>query len=406
MTTWLLALLLLAALGALGFRQGVVRVLLSFFGIVIGALLAAPLGHLIKPLLSMAGLKHPVWQMFLPACVAFLIILTIFKIAGHVLHKKVEFHYKYNVGELEQAMWERVNHRLGLCMGLFNGAAYLVLVAVAVFPLSYWTVQMATPDSDPRGVRLLNQMGRDMQATGMNRVAVSVHRMPSTYFQAGDIVGLIYHNPLLQARLSRYPAILGLAELPQFQDLANDKDFAELQMRQAPILQIINYPKVQAIIQNPDLVKTITNSLLPNLSDLQNYLMTGKSDVFTDDILGRWDFDVNETMGLVRTAHPKMTSSEAKKYRQAYSNNFGKTSFVAAPKGVAVLKNFPHLNTSTSPATIELQNSQGQWGHAAGGTYQVNVTVDGKEEQLTGQIHGDRLSLTNQEVTLGFILED
>src|SRR6185437_1519694 len=211
MTTWLLALLLLAALGALGFRQGVVRVLLSFFGIVIGALLAAPLGHLIKPLLSMAGLKHPVWQMFLPACVAFLIILTIFKIAGHVLHKKVEFHYKYNVGELEQAMWERVNHRLGLCMGLFNGAAYLVLVAVAVFPLSYWTVQMATPDSDPRGVRLLNQMGRDMQATGMNRVAVSVHRMPSTYFQAGDIVGLIYHNPLLQARLSRYPAILGLA---------------------------------------------------------------------------------------------------------------------------------------------------------------------------------------------------
>src|SRR5947209_7559363 len=40
MTIWLLAVLLLAALGALGFRQGAIRVTLSFFGIVIGGLLA------------------------------------------------------------------------------------------------------------------------------------------------------------------------------------------------------------------------------------------------------------------------------------------------------------------------------------------------------------------------------
>src|ERR1700749_4668050 len=99
MTIWLLALLLLAALAALGFRQGAIRVLLSFLGIVFGGLLAAPLGHLFKPLLGLFGLKHPVWIAFLPACIGFLLVLTIFKIAGAVLSKKVELHFKYKSGE-------------------------------------------------------------------------------------------------------------------------------------------------------------------------------------------------------------------------------------------------------------------------------------------------------------------
>ncbi|HLK53936.1 MAG TPA: CvpA family protein, partial [Candidatus Angelobacter sp.] len=155
MTIWLLAVLLVAGLGALGLRQGVIRVSLSFIGIVLGGLLAAPLGHLFKPLLSAAGLKHPVWLAFLPPCIGFLIVLTIFKILGYVLHKKAEVHFKYKANEVQQAMWERVDHRLGLCVGLFNGAAYLVLLSAAVYLLSYWTYQVATPDSDPRTLRMV-----------------------------------------------------------------------------------------------------------------------------------------------------------------------------------------------------------------------------------------------------------
>ena len=276
MTIWLLAVLLLAALAALGLRQGVIRVLASFFGIVIGGLLAGPLAHLIKPLLSACGLKHPIWLAMLPACVGFLIILTIFKIVGHVLNTKAEAHFKYNVGELQLAMWERMNHRLGLCLGLFNGAAYLVLISVAIYTLSYWTVQMSTPESDPKTVQLLNRMGKDLEKTGMNRVAVSVNRMPPNYYLAADVVGLIYKNPLLEARLSRYPAIISLSEQPVFQDLANDTHFTEMRMRQASLLELINYPKVQAIIQNPEMVKTVTNALVPNLADLQTFLTDGK----------------------------------------------------------------------------------------------------------------------------------
>jgi hypothetical protein len=405
MTIWLLTVLLLAALAALGLRQGIIRVLFSFFGIAIGGLLAGPLGHLIKPLLSACGLTHPIWLAMLPPCIGFIIVLTIFKIGGFVLNKKAEAHFKYNVGELQLAMWERLNHRLGLCLGLFNGAAYLVLIAVAIYTLSYWTVQMATPDSDPKTVQLLNRMGRDLEKTGMNRVAVSVNRMPTNYYLAADVVGLIYKNPLLEARLSRYPAIISLSEQPVFQDLANDTHFTEMRMRQASLLELINYPKVQAIIQNPETVKTITNALVPNLTDLQSFLMTAKSQTFDDEIFGRWDFDVNGTMAMVRKARPNLTPVEAKKRRDAYIVNYTKTTFVAGPPDMAVLKNYPHFNVSTKPVTVEMQDSHGHW-TGISGTYTVTMQVDGKDQQLSGEIHGDRLALSNSELSLGFVKED
>ena len=404
MTIWLLAILLLAALAAFGFRQGAIRVLLSFLGIVIGGLLAAPLGHLIKPLLAMAGVKHPVWLAMLPPCIGFLIVLTIFKIAGALLNQKLELRIKYKSNDLQLAMWERLNHRLGLCLGLFNGAAYLVLLSASIYLLSYWTVQMASGENDPKSVRLMNTLGEDLQRTGMNRVAVSVNHAPPTYFQAADIVGLVYKNPLLQARLSRYPALLSLAERPEFQDLANDKNFTELQLRQAPIIDIVNYPKVQAIIQNPQTVKAVEDTLLPNLQDLRAYLETGKSQVYTETILGRWDFDVLGTMILIHKAHPNLTAPEVARSRTAFSTIFTKAVLVAAPGNTAVLKNYPHV-TPGNPPTVELQNCQGHW-TGGGGTYTVTLSIEGKDRQFTGEIKGDRLGLASQDLNFGFVRED
>jgi hypothetical protein len=405
MTIWLLAILLLAALAALGLRQGAIRVLCSFFGIVIGGLLAGPVGHLFKPLVTAAGLNNPVWMALLPPCVGFLLILTVFKVAGAVLHKKVELHFKYNVGELQQIMWKRLDHRLGMCLGFFNGAAYLVLLVGAIYPITYWTVQMSTPDQDPKTLKLVNRMGKDLEGTGMSRVAVSVNHMSTNYYLAGDVVGLIYKNPLLEARLSRYPAIIGLSEKPEFQALAEDQAFTELRVKQASLLEILNYPKVQAIVQNPETVKTITNALLPNLTDLQNFLLTAKSQTFSEEIFGRWDFDVFSTMMLYRKAHSNLTATEAKNLRNAYKANFGKTTFIAAPGDLAFMKNYPHVNPGSRPPTIDLQNSQGQW-TGINGTYTINIQLDGRDQSLSGEIHGDRLTLSNPEFVLGFVKED
>ena len=110
-------------------------------------------------------------------------------------------------------------------------------------------------------------------------------------------------------------------------------------------------------------------------------------------------------MSLFRKSHPNLTPVEAKKRRDVFILDFAKTTFVAAPPDMAALKNYPHFNTSTKPVTIELQNSQGHW-TGISGTYTVTMQVDGKDQQLSGEIHGDRLGLSNSEVSLGFVKED
>src|SRR5208282_5508278 len=82
MTIWILALVLLASLAALGYRQGAVRVLFSFAGIVFAGLLAAPLGEHFKPLMSHLGIHNPALIWMLGPLEAFVLVLILFKIAG------------------------------------------------------------------------------------------------------------------------------------------------------------------------------------------------------------------------------------------------------------------------------------------------------------------------------------
>ncbi|HSU56420.1 MAG TPA: CvpA family protein, partial [Candidatus Dormibacteraeota bacterium] len=296
MTIWLLGLLMLASLAGLGFRQGAIRVAFSFVGIILGALLAAPLGHLIKPLFPIIGMKDPLLLAFVPPLIVFILISAAFKVAALQVHHKVDVHYKYQTGELRLALWERVHHRLGLCLGLFNGTLYFLLLCWAILALSYWTVQTATADSDPWYLRLINRMGKDLNASGFAKAAKSIDRLPETYYQTADIAALIYNNPLLEARLSRYPAFLDLGQRREFQDLANDKGFTELRQRQEPILNLIKHPAVQGMLENRELMESIHKALVPNLKDLKDYLVTGRSAKFDPEvILGRWQFNLNYT---------------------------------------------------------------------------------------------------------------
>src|ERR1035438_8181946 len=150
MTFWLLALVVLASLAGVGYRQGAIRVAFSFIGILFGALLAGSLGGLLKPLLVALGLRTPALAWLLAPLIVFVLISVIFKIAAHMVHQKVDVHFKYHAGDLRLALWERLNRRLGLCLGLVNGALYAILLSIVIYPLSYWTVQMATSEEDPR----------------------------------------------------------------------------------------------------------------------------------------------------------------------------------------------------------------------------------------------------------------
>ena len=214
MLFWLLALVLLASLAGIGYRQGAIRVAFSLVGILLGALLAGPLGRLVKPLLVALGVKNPILAGVLAPLIVFLLFSIIVKVAGFMVHQKVDVHFKYHAGDLRLALWERLSRRLGLCLGLVNGALYLILISFVIYTFGYWTVQMASDDKDPRLVRILNRLAQDEQNAGFVKVARAVSPMPEIWYDAADLAGLIYNNPLSEARLARYPAFLGLAERP------------------------------------------------------------------------------------------------------------------------------------------------------------------------------------------------
>jgi hypothetical protein len=413
MTIWVLVLVLLASLAGLGFRQGAIRVGFSFFGILFGALLAVPLGRLLGRVFGMVGLKDPLLVWALGPLLVFILISAGFKIAAAAVHHKVDVHYKYHAGDLRLVLWERLNHRLGLCLGLLNGAAYLILLAFVIYVPSYLTFQVATSDTDPRWMRTLNLLGRDLHSTGFVKVARSIDSIPSVDYEMADLAALIYRNPLLEARLANYPGFLSLGEQPEFQGLGNDKELMQLWAGMEPIMSLLDSPKLQAIRHNPEVLKAIWAAAEPDLEDVRTYLTTGLSPRYDSvKILGRWKFDANAAANAIRRAKPNISSIEMQRVKRAMEAVFSKVELIAKPDNQITLRDAPPFRFSPSapvavapnaapPAPPPLQTIQGQW-KDANGTYLLAVSG----QDLSASIEGDRLHLKNEPLDWVFSRED
>jgi hypothetical protein len=408
MTIWILTLVLLASLAGLGYRQGVVRVAFSLVGILVAAMLALPLGHLVRPVFSAIGLKNPILLWMLPPFVMYCVVLALFKVAGLAAHRKADVYYKYRAGELRYTLWERLSRRAGLCLGLVNALAYLVLISFVVYTLSYWTVQLSGPDSGSMVINLLNRMGKDLESTGMVKVARSVEKMPAAYYEAADIAGTVYHNysPRLANRVAGYPALLGVGERPELQALGSDADFIGLWQRKAPLMELLRNPKANAVLKSPDALKALWAAAKPNLQDFQNFLHTGESATYTEKILGRWSFDVNGALAAMRRNKPGISPAQLVAQRNWMNASLGKASFVATPQQEALLKNIVLSKASTPGAmpVVQVQNYQGSW-KGTDGKYEVTINTD-KTEQSPIEFQGDRLSFTLGSITYVFAREN
>ncbi len=405
MIIWILAFVLFACSALAGFTLGVIRAVFSLVGLLLGALLAIPLGHFLNSTLNLVGVKNPLWLAILGPVIVYLLILTGFKLAGFGVNRKVDVYYKYKAGDLRLGLWNRLNPRLGLCVGLANAAVYLILISLVIFIPGYATTQLVTGDNASLSVRLLNLAARQVQSSGMAPVAAAIDPVPETYYQAVDLAGLIYHNDLLEGRLSRYPAFLALGERPEFQDIANDKSYTELRQRQAPIMEILDDPKAQNIVNNPDMLNLIWGTVKPNLGDLETFLKTGRSPKYDGEkILGRWDFDMNGAIALLKRSKPNIASQEMQRTRRTMLAQFGKTTLIAAPDKQVILKNSGKLRPAPKPNTppsVDLQTFQGQWS-GSGNKYQFDLGGHGTMEAT---VEGDRLTLDGESVPMAFARE-
>ena len=399
MTIWILALVLLASGAGLGFRQGAIRTGISFVGIVTAVTFAGLLGRLLKPLLPHVGIQNPTLIWLLAPVEAFVIILILFKVAAFIVHRKVNLFYKYKAGDLRLALWERLNSRLGLCIGLLNGTAYLVLISFVVFNFCYWTVQIAPSSSESRTTRVINQLGHDLEATGLASTARAVAPLPETYYKVADLTGLICQNPQVSGRLASYPPLLSIAERDDVQQLAQDSDLTSAWKQGAPMGQILNNPKVKALLQDRDLIDTVWETLNANLDDLPVYLKTGKSPKYDPEkILGRWAFNVNVSVGMLLIVRPNIRAAEFKAVRALWSDAYSQTVFIAAADHQAYLKDMPTFTVQNGVAAVGQKSSwQGQWNNA-GTNY--GLSLNGKS--MTATTDGLRLTIKSAAETWVF----
>lgn len=311
-----LLLVLFACAALAGWAFGVIRATTTFIGLLVSLVVARIFSHSLESVLPHVGLQNPGLLWMLAPALPFIICLIVFKIIGLVAQQKVNHYYKYKAGDLRMGLWDRLNPRLGMCVGLANALVYMVLISLVIYVASYPTVQLAAGNGDSWSLRLLNQAGRDLQSSGLTKVAAAVDPMPASYFEAADLAGLIYHNDLLEARLGRYPAFISLGEEPVFQQIAASKDFRELRQRQPPIMDIVNNSLLQPIVNDPAMLTRIWDLLTPNFQDLQVFLQTGLSDKYADQhLVGRWDVNFPVAFSEFQAAEPTSTSTEMKKAR-------------------------------------------------------------------------------------------
>ncbi|HTG45901.1 MAG TPA: CvpA family protein, partial [Verrucomicrobiae bacterium] len=92
---WILAIGLLAVFAGLGYAKGSIRMAVSLAGLIVGVMVAVPLGHALRPVMKPLGVVNPVWLTVVPPVVAFALVYLIVMGLSFFVHHKIYLRYKY-----------------------------------------------------------------------------------------------------------------------------------------------------------------------------------------------------------------------------------------------------------------------------------------------------------------------
>lgn len=396
---WILVLLVLAAGVGMGLRLGAICTAFSFVAIVFGTFFAALLGALFKHILPHVGIQNPVLIWMTAPISGFLLVYVIIMSFGFEVHRRTSVFYKYKAGDLRLALWQRLNLRVGGCLGILNGSAWLVLISFFIFNLSYLTAQVAPGENEAKMTRIMNSLGQGLQSTGLDKAARAVGDVPDTFYRTADFAGLLAQNPALSERLGHYPAFISLTQRPDIQQLAQDSTLMDAWKQGAAMGTVLNDPQVKTILANTNLTDTVWNIIQTNMDDMTNYLITGQSPKYDPEkIIGYWAFDVAPTLANMLQGAPNMhlTGQQMRELRAYWNQTFANTTLVAGTDGQLFIYN---ISDFKSPKLNATQNLTGQW---IGEETNYDLTISGKPQSETAQTDGLRLTLNAEPFPLVF----
>ena len=381
MTIWILAILLLAGLSSAGYAQGAIKVGFSLVGILVGILLAIPVSPAVILVLPFFGVSSPWTQHIVGPVVALFLVGAVFKIAAAFVHRKVDYHYKYRTSDAVRALWERMNRRLGLCLGMVNGWVYFLLICLLASVLGYFTTQVNPGETSSTALKIFNKMSEDLKSTGMDKAVAGLTPVQTLtenrYYEISDFLGFLANNRSVIARFKTYPPFTVLAKRPSFQELANDRDFERLVQTEQDFAAILNHQRTQNVLTNSEMM---TEIMAIDLKDLTTYLTTGKSPKFEQErILGTWVYDFPASFKLARKQNPDLLTSQVMKLRKEMDGREGRFAgavFVTSLDNKASVQLPPNMEGQPVPGISNAPprtSFTGSWKHT-GDTYQLTLS--------------------------------
>lgn len=385
MFIWIIALLLFASLGIVGFYQGAVRMAISTIGLFVAALLAMPLAGLFGLILKVFGMEHPVAIGFLAPFVAFLLVLIGFKCAGMATHKKVDGYLKYKASDTVRLLFERMNSRVGIMVGLCNAFIYFILISAVLYTVGYFSTQAATSEKDSMVWRILTRLAKDLQSTGVDKAVAGYVPAKENYFDGADVLALIFRNPTIQDRLSDYPPFLLYSEDGRFKALGGDKKFQEEWAKGPSLAEFTANEPVKRLIDDVPFFTNSVATLGGSFKDLKTYLETGKSAKYDEEkLLGRWTFNFSQSFNVNRRKKANMTRQEVNNLRAVLASERN-TTVIATPDHKLLIKGSKDA-------------ADGTWSPGSGSGYTLSINKGGRAIDLEGVI--DERSPDNKNLTL------
>ncbi|MBL9174805.1 MAG: CvpA family protein [Verrucomicrobiales bacterium] len=348
MLTWLLAVVLVGGFAALGMQLGGIRAAVAFIGALIGLALATTLGGVIAPILPKLGAISFTWLLVLPAVIGFAIVWLISVGVGFAAHRPVELHFKYKEDDPTRQAFEKMNKAIGVFVGMLTGVCVFLAVGKPIYSQGYLTTQ-TSGDAEPSPIGHVNSLRRGMAETGWDKTFSALDRTPAKFNSVADLMGLIYANPALTNRLVEYPPFLALFERPDVTEVFTDTDYLKLLQDQAGFSALINHPRTQGYLNNPEILEVVKSV---DLADLKSFLETGKSPKFDEErILGRWRTDMGAINTDARRRRVNMALADLKNLRQVLNLLLGEANMTVYPDHRFVLRvPPPQLPTAPAPA--------------------------------------------------------
>lgn len=334
---WVYLLLFAGAGAAFGYGVGAIRSGVTLIGAVIGVALAPLAGKLFQPIFSRTAAGAPMWMYLLPPFAGFLLIFFVAMSIGFALRQPIFFHFKNNEDDVTRESFLRLDQAGGSFVGLLIGLVLFFTCGRLAFIGGNLAAPISTENDPSALVKWIADFRKSLDGTGFDRGLAALDRTPAHVYAVVETLGLLHENPAAHARLKDYPPFMSLAEKPELKDLAEDKEYQDMLTQKQGLTPVLNHPKTQVVLNNPELVDEI---LKTDLADLRKFLETGDSPMYSDEkyrIVGRWRVDANAVIRNAARLNENLTPDQFKKLRAGLTAVLSGARATVYPEGRMVI---------------------------------------------------------------------